>query len=589
MAQGISGYVEFSGSGGFSLRVLYSEDYSVETNASTVKITELQIKSTQWYGFTYYLDGTIRIDGQTVVSMDSGQGGHSAYIASMNVWTKVSGTMGTSGSIAHDTDGSKSVAVAVDVRGYTIGGGGGSGWRANGSKSVALTNIPRASGIGATDANIGATSVIAISKKSAAYTHSIAYQFGSLTGYIDADGNPVGSEVKLSATNIPFKVPTTFYAQIPNAKSGICTLTCRTYSGSTLIGSPTTATFTATASEALCAPSVSGTAVDSNPTTLALTGDANKLVRYYSAALLTISAAAKNSASIQAKTIDGTGVALDVNTRTIQAVEKGDFTFSATDSRGYSGSAAVKKTLIPYVKLTCNVIASRPQPTDGSGRLQISGNYFNGSFGAQANALTLEYRPAGGDWVSLTPTVSGNAYSAQVNLTGLDYTQAFNFEIRVADKLASLTRQATIGKGIPVFDWGEADFRFNVPVWLNSGVPVTGLADYVMEQGSSGIWVWRKWYSGIAECWGRATFTTAITDSWGSLYEAATVDAQPYPFAFAAEPLELVNINGGVGKGIETTGRQTANHTATYFIFRPSEYPTRMEYVINFFAIGRWK
>ncbi|HIT34786.1 MAG TPA: hypothetical protein IAC31_09230 [Candidatus Faecousia intestinigallinarum] len=589
MAQGVSGYVEFSGSGGFSLRVLYSEDYSVETNASTVKITELQVKSTQWYGFTYYLDGTIRIDGQTVVSMDSGQGGHSAYIPSMNVWTKVSGTMGTSGSIAHDTDGSKSVAVAVDVRGYTIGGGGGSGWRANGSKSVALTNIPRSSGIGATDANIGATSVIAISKKSAAYTHSIAYQFGSLTGYIDADGNPVGSEVKLSATNIPFKVPTTFYAQIPNAKSGICTLTCRTYSGSTLIGSPTTAAFTATASEAACAPTVTGTAVDSNPTTLALTGDANKLVRYYSAALLTISAAAKNSASIQAKTIDGTGVALDVNTRTISAVEKDTFSFSAVDSRGYSGSASVKKTLIPYVKLTCNVIASRPQPTDGSGRLQISGNYFNGSFGAQANALTLEYRPAGGDWVSLTPTVSGNAYSAQVNLTGLDYTQAFNFEIRVADKLASLTRQAAIGKGIPVFDWGEADFRFNVPVAFHSGVPVSGLADYVLEQGSSGIWVWRKWYSGIAECWGSATFTTAITDSWGSLYEAATVAAQPYPFAFAAEPQELVNVNGGVGKGIETAGRQTANHTATYFIFRPSEYPTRMEYVINFFVIGRWK
>lgn len=589
MAQGVSGYVEFSGSGGFSLRVLYAEDYSVETNASTVTITELQVKATEWYGWTYYLDGTISIDGQTVVSMDSVLGGHSAYIPSMDVWTKVSGTLGTSGSIAHNTDGSKSVAVAVDVRGYTIGGGGGSGWRANGSKSVALTNIPRASGIGATDANIGATSVIAISKKSAAYTHSIAYQFGSLTGYIDADGNPVGSEVKLSATNIPFKVPTTFYAQIPNAKSGICTLTCRTYSGSTLIGSPTTAAFTATASEAACAPTVTGTAVDSNPTTLALTGDANKLVRYYSAALLTISAAAKNSASIQAKTIDGTGVALDVNTRTISAVEKDTFSFSAVDSRGYSGSASVKKTLIPYVKLTCNVIASRPQPTDGSGRLQISGNYFNGSFGAQANALTLEYRPAGGDWVSLTPTVSGNAYSAQVNLTGLDYTQAFNFEIRVADKLATLTRQATVGKGIPVFDWGEADFRFNVPVAFRSGVPVSGLADYVTEQGSSGIWVWRKWYSGIAECWGRATFTTAITDSWGSLYEAATVDAKPYPFAFAAEPQEFVNVNGGVGKGIETTGRQTANHTATYFIFRPSEYPTRMEYVINFFVIGRWK
>lgn len=36
---------------------------------------------------------------------------------------------------------------------------------------------------------------------------------------------------------------------------------------------------------------------------------------------------------------------------------------------------------------------------------------------------------------------------------------------------------------------------------INSG----GSADYIVEEGTSGIWTYRKWASGIAECWGDDT------------------------------------------------------------------------------------
>lgn len=41
-----------------------------------------------------------------------------------------------------------------------------------------------------------------------------------------------------------------------------------------------------------------------------------------------------------------------------------------------------------------------------------------------------------------------------------------------------------------------------------------GKADYIVEQGTSGIWTYRKWNSGIAECWGRITISglTATTN-----------------------------------------------------------------------------
>lgn len=34
-------------------------------------------------------------------------------------------------------------------------------------------------------------------------------------------------------------------------------------------------------------------------------------------------------------------------------------------------------------------------------------------------------------------------------------------------------------------------------------------ADYIVEQGTSGNWTYRKWNSGIAECWGE--YKTTIT------------------------------------------------------------------------------
>lgn len=471
MAQGVTGYFDLTGGQGITARIYYSEDYAVETNASTVSITALQIKCSDWYGVIYYLDGAISVDGSAVVSMSSSAGTHPANIQSKDTFYSVTGNPAPpwlSGTIAHNTDGSRSITISVDFRGYTRSGGAGSGWRVQGSKAITLTTIPRASTIGATDANIGAVSMIAVSRKSSAYTHSIQYVFGSLSGYVTESGGVSASEVKFTGTSVPFTVPTSFYAQIPNAKNGVCTLRCRTYSGSTQIGDTQSAAFVATASEAACRPDVSGTVVDTNSATIAVTGDANRIVRYMSTALCTISAVAKNSASIASKSIAGTTVSGDA--RIIAAVETGNFAFAATDSRGYGNSATVTKTLVPYVKLTNNASASRNGSVSGDAKLYLSGDYYNGSFGAVANALTAKYRIAGGDWVAVTPATTGNAYSLQVGLSGLDYQTAYNIEVSVADKLTTINKSIILEAADPGFYWGKDYFAFGVPARLESGI-----------------------------------------------------------------------------------------------------------------------
>lgn len=369
--------------------------------------------------------------------------------------------------ITHNNDGSRRVAMKIEAGIYT--------WAINkdGSAAFDLDQIPRASTIGASDANIGAKSTIIVTRKSSAYTHSIAYKFGSLSGYVTADGGISTGEVKFDTTSVSWTIPTTFYAQIKNAKSGACTLTIRTYSGSTQIGDAQTCTLTVTAPQAACAPSVSGTVIDSNATTKALTGDKSKLVRYYSTALCTITATAKNSATISEKKIGGAAVSGD--TRSIQNVEQNTVSFYAKDSRGYEATANVGFTLIPYVLLTNNSSGQRTDPTSGNAKLTIKGDFFNGSFGAVENVLSVKYRiaPAGGsygDYVDVEPAKNGNSYSATVPLSGLDYESEYTIQIVAADKLASVTKTVTIRRGIPIYDWGKHDFAFHVPVYVDGNL-----------------------------------------------------------------------------------------------------------------------
>lgn len=380
------------------------------------------------------------------------------------------GTVIASGTetISHNSDGTKSFSASAEGAIYysTVNSSGEGTWT--------LTTIPRASTISATDANVGSVSSVIVNRKSNSFTHSIKYTFGSLTGYITSSGGVSGTEQKLSSNTIGWTIPTTFYAQLPTAKSATCKLTCKTYSGNTQIGAEQTCTFKVSTTGA-SAPSVSGTVQDTNDATIALTGSSDKLVRFFSTVLCTITAAAKNSATIQSKAIAGQSVT--GNTRTISNVETGGFSFSATDSRGYSTSVTVTKDLIPYVKLTCNVSAYRPQPTDGSGRIKLSGNYYNGSFGAVSNALTLQYRLQGSDsWIDISPTITDNTYIAYVNLTDLDYQTTYTYQVRAIDKLTSIEKSddaTTIRPGIPVFDWGKDDFAFHVPV--KSDKPFNGV------------------------------------------------------------------------------------------------------------------
>lgn len=353
--------------------------------------------------------------------------------------------------------------------------------------SVVATAQVLASSVGATNANIGSTSTITVTKYNNSYYHSLQYKLGNATGYIKADGTTSSTEVKISQTSIAFTVPTAFYAQIPNAKTGTCTITCRTYSSAsstTVLGNATTCTFTATASSSSSSPTVSGTVVDTNATTVALTGDSSTLIRYKSTAQCTITATAKNSATISTKYINDVAPTDDV--RTFSSVSTTSFVFNATDSRGYTSSKTITPTMIAYINLTCNPIISRVTPTGGDVVMSVSGDYYRGSFGSYSNTLTIRYRymlsdagrPSSTKWSSWTTvpstdyTIGTNTYRTNSAISlgdSFDYRQSYIFQVQAYDgangtTLSTVTRTIKLQRGIPVFDWGENDFNFHVPI-----------------------------------------------------------------------------------------------------------------------------
>lgn len=501
METGIKTFVDFPGPAGFTFRVFLEETYNALENYSEVPVTGISVQS-KTYGGTWYPSGTVSVADAVVATMKYTNPATHAFVvySAGDSWLTLSKINDgadfpwASGKIYHNVDGSKTITVSINI---TI-------WRKtgdptftiSGTQNVTLTHIPRASTISATDANIGAKSTIVVNRKSSAYTHSIAYQFGGLSGYITEDGGISSEEVKMEATTINFTVPTSFYDQIPDAMTGECMLTCTTYSGTDQIGDAQTDTFTVTAAQAACAPVVSGTVADSKDATKALTGDAGKLVRYKSTALCTISATAKNGAAISEKKIAGTVVSGD--TLSIEAVEISSFAFYAKDSRGYEANVTVEAELIPYVLLTCNPEAARTDSTSGNAVLTIMGNYYNGSFGAVENSLQLKYRimPEDGeygDYVDVEPTIRGDTYSAEVSLTGLDYRKSFIIEVSVADAIEPVTKTVPIEQGIPHWDMGATDFRINALLRLaeaNHGteLPESGVKDQIFLLYTDGSW-----------------------------------------------------------------------------------------------------
>ena len=137
-----------------------------------------------------------------------------------------------------------------------------------------------------------------------------------------------------------------------------------------------------------------------------------------------------------------------------------------------------------------------------------------------------------------------------------------------------------------------------------------GAKDFVIAEGTSGDWKYRKWNSGIAECYGRfvryTKINTPTSDSW---YISSILYLDQYPFTFIDTPTlsytaesgrideahaylcwVLVNPKGGRDwSNVPGVLLDDKKFPLGCFLSRPLAVTSNRDYTINAYVIGRWK
>ncbi len=375
MATGKSGKISITGTKNMSAVLYWSETYDVATNTHVVKIDNIKFKSSNWYGFTYYLTGSIVVNGTTVFSCSSTSGSHYVSINSQNTEYPITANSGysappwSSGSITGNTDGTKTVTVKFNFSGYSVSGTGANGFNVTTSSDIALTTVPRKSTVSMNAATMGSAATISITRASSSFTHTLTYSFGNASGTI---------KTKTTATSVSWTPALTLANQVPNSTSGTVTITCSTYNGSTLIGSTTcTAKLSVPASVVPSFSSLTAVRVDGTvPSSWGI------YVQNKSKATLTINGAAGSYGStVSAYSITGggfSGTSSSLTTGFLTTSGTVTFTAKVKDSRGrWSAEKTVSISVVEYSPPSfTNYLTQR---CNSEGTVTANGTYGKGT------------------------------------------------------------------------------------------------------------------------------------------------------------------------------------------------------------------
>lgn len=139
----------------------------------------------------------------------------------------------------------------------------------------------------------------------------------------------------------------------------------------------------------------------------------------------------------------------------------------------------------------------------------------------------------------------------------------------------------------------------STPVYMSSGTitactpsSIVGgvCADYVVEKGTSGVWTYRKWNSGIAECWGiySATGVSLVVSHYSGFYYSNGITVN-LPFTFETAPVGTYS--GGCASYITfvTPIGQPTTTQAKFWIACLDASAKSCNVAVGMMIRGRWK
>lgn len=401
---------------------------SVDGNTSPVTVT-VNFYCTNT-GYETYGTGTVycKINGTTYShSVTSSQKIASSGI---NLFSKTV-------TIPHNADGSKTIYVSAWISHNQV-------TSSEQGFDVALTTIPRATTptISPSSVEMGGTMTITMNRASDSFTHTLSYAFGNASGTLGSD----------LGTSYSWTVPLSLASQISASTSGTGTITCKTYSGSTLIGTKSVS-FIATV-PASVVPVINTVSITDGITSPNIASKFSAFVQGKSNLIVTTTASGAYGSTIQSCKVTlrdnssnllATYYGTDVTTDTLQFSGTVKVGVSVTDSRGRSASVVYDQTVLPYEPP--KIIGFSAFRSNADGTVNYAGQYANIAVNFQISAVNnlndkyyeILYRVKGSStWAGTI--ASGNLYTMNTSLVSgpvFSPDNAYELTIRLWDFFVS--------------------------------------------------------------------------------------------------------------------------------------------------------
>lgn len=413
---------------------VYEESYSIANNTSTVRWTLESIGGSVNY-YTIYNWG-VWVNGQQIY------GTQTTNWNSYNFPAKTGSATGTI-TVAHNADGSAG-NVGFQLNGCVYYN------RSNSyTGSISLTKIPRQANLtSAPDFNDEANPTIGYSNPAGNSVSSLDACI-SLTGSRDDIGYRAVSKTGSSYTfNLTEAERNVLRSACPNSNS----LSVKFYLRTVISGNTYYSILTKTMTIVNGTPTFSASNIsykDSNSTTVAVTGDNQKLVQSLSNLLATItSATAKKSASISkyeatingvTKTITSAG---NIDFGVINSANNLTLSVKVTDSRGNTATASKTVTFLAWVLPTAIISLKRKNNYEDQSYLTVNATYSSVD---SKNSVTIkyQYKKTTESSYSALKTINNGS---QENIT-LSKDYAWDFKIVITDKFGTTTYNTILAKG----------------------------------------------------------------------------------------------------------------------------------------------
>ena len=485
------------------------------------------------------------------------------------------------------------------------------------SANITLDAIPQQSAIASVTVDANNKVTVSLTRYVNTFTHSVKFVFG--THSYTATG---------VATSTSYTIPVGWFDAIPDNVTGVGSVQVTTYSGSSTVGSVVSQNFTATVPDSVV-PTIGGiswTKTSSEPSTwpltknvstgiMAMTGVAGaygSTIRFYS---LTFAGLSSNTDSLTVNNITIYG--------TLKAVAK------VTDSRGRTATKEVEFTVASYSKPTLTAHAYRSnedgEEDDVGEYLCVTGDILLATVADNAlSAFVFGYKQRSASTYTTQEIDPG--YPLVVPASS-NYT--WDWYITAADAVNSVTLNGSIPTGSVILDikadgtgialGGVAEEEGIHSNWNYTGKHITAdrvesplidsaiinttdmsaeclyidqmlvgnqdVVDFVIEQGTSGIWTYRKWSSGLVELWGSVTATVSSTSASGYAYFSPEF-SYAFPFTLASVLSVTANVHDPwcwAAPGNFTTTKLTVK------IVRGSAYTSQFSCLCTFAVVGKWK